>query len=101
MKYQVYQSYRKGHFLVTRARTIAKYTENFPIGFLHVADVKANSLGECFELTNTIDRLWTENEQCTVHIDPKYARSTSSGDVVIDEQGKKWFCDTIGWVEFE
>ncbi len=75
--------------------------EVFPVGFLCVADVQANSLEECFELTNSIDRHWAENEQCTLHVDKRYARSTSVGDVVITEEGKRYFCDSVGWVEFK
>jgi|PlaIllAssembly_1097288.scaffolds.fasta_scaffold00152_7 hypothetical protein len=63
----------------------------FPEDFRHVADVRAYEIGAVFQLTNHIDRPWTENEEVLIPsgVNPRELRSTSVGDLVQD--GNKLF----------
>lgn len=58
----------------------------FPEDFRHVADVRAYEIGAVFQLTNHIDRPWTENEEVLIPagVNPRELRSTSVGDLVQD-----------------
>ena len=69
----------------------------WPEGYVLVAEVDTNSKEKAFELTNTIDRGWWENEgvKCLVG----QTRSTSVGDIVTTEDGKIWLCEALGWKE--
>lgn len=60
-----------------------------------VATVECGSLGEVFRLTNHINHSWTENEG--VFAVSEKVRSTSVGDVVIDEGGNLFVCASCGW----
>ena len=66
----------------------------FPRDYILVAEVETNSLDVAFERTNTINRVWHENEGVTVH---QVTRSTSVGDVVVLPNGKAHLCRVIGW----
>lgn len=67
----------------------------FPDGYNLVATVKADTLEDVFRLTNSIDNIWTENEE--VVPTRKEIRSTSCGDIVIDGKNEKFQCKEIGW----
>ena len=72
-----------------------------PLNFVHVADVDIpeEDYAEAFKLTNHIDIDWWRNPEVTPQDrEPKY-RSTSVGDVVELESGKKFRCLPIGWSE--
>jgi len=71
---------------------------NFPEDFEMVAVVDTENLGKAFELTNTIERLWTENEDVTAS--REQLRSTSVGDAMV--KGDKIFqVAGIGFTERE
>ncbi|MCA8228313.1 hypothetical protein [Burkholderia vietnamiensis] len=64
-----------------------------------VAEVKAKDLEDVFETTNTINKPWWTNHG----VDRKFVgpgcRSTSVGDIVVDEAGTGHFCAPMGWKE--
>jgi hypothetical protein len=64
-----------------------------------VAEVElpADQFQRVFEVTNHIDRAWWENPEVTCI---KESRSTSVGDVVVDEDGKRFRCESSGWSQF-
>jgi len=56
-------------------------------------------LEKAFMLTNSIDDAWYTSDQ-VVYIGPKKScRSTSVGDMVLLENGKKFKCEHTGWSE--
>lgn len=63
----------------------------------HVANVHVLALGDTFQFTNHIDKPWTEH--LNVEALKENPRSTSVGDVVVDESGKVWLCASVGWEE--
>jgi hypothetical protein len=69
----------------------------FPEDYECVAEVDSLDPDECFELTNTIDKPWYDNEKVTCRIQ---GRSTSVGDVVVIG-GKMFLCLNVGWREYE
>jgi len=72
-----------------------------PLNFIHVADINIpeDNWEDAFRLTNHIDEDWWNNKEVSPQDrDPKY-RSTSVGDVVELESGKKFRCLPIGWSE--
>ena len=60
-----------------------------------VAVVEAEDIDAVFELTNHIDSDWTENPG--VVAEPGRHRSTSVGDIIVDENGKGAICASLGW----
>lgn len=71
---------------------------NFPDGFDMVAEVVTEEgLEDVFRVTNHIDDSWWKNPEVKVH---KKVRSTSVGDVVVDETGTKHLCSLAGWMAF-
>lgn len=67
-----------------------------------VARVKTHSLDEAFMLTNSIDKYWGDNPEVELVLNlpnPKYSRSTSTGDVMETEDGKQFLVDSIGFLE--
>lgn len=77
-------------FMATHDRAM-----RWPTDFTHVATVEAPALGAVFQLTNHIDAAWTENTGVTAHVGRP--RSTSVGDVVVDENREAWICAMVGW----
>ena len=65
--------------------------------YTHVADVDAPGLDKVFELTNHINSSWYENSGVTCLVE---GRSTSTGDVIVREDGAKFFCAPFGWQQF-
>lgn len=61
-----------------------------------VGVVFRDSLDEVFELTNHVDSDWTMHPACKV-VGGDRQRSTSVGDVVMDEHGIFWLCMNFGW----
>jgi len=80
---------------------VMKETEapSFPDDYDYVADVIAPDIDEVFHLTNNIDRSWTRNPE--VSATKTEFRSTSCGDVVVDENGKAFLCASVGWEEIK
>jgi hypothetical protein len=67
-------------------------------GYTLVARVTAPTLGHVFQLTNTIDHPWWWNKGVEYKApNPDGCRSTSVGDVVVDEQGQACRCLCAGW----
>ena len=60
-------------------------------------EVAGNAYGEAFRLTNHIDKDWWANPEVTCI---KRSRSTSVGDVIVDDDGVRRRCEMIGWTEF-
>lgn len=63
-----------------------------------VAYVRCDTLDDAFRLTNHIDRPWYEHTE----VAPVYTvglRSTSVGDIVVDNDGRAHLCCRIGWAE--
>lgn len=73
-------------------------TPSFPEEYDHVATVEAEHLGDTFRITNHIDHDWTTNPEVRWTWDGN-CRSTSVGDVVVDADGKRFYCDNVGWKE--
>ena len=69
----------------------------FPVAYVHVATVKTDCKEVAYQLTNSIDNFWWENEGVTSHFDGTGCRSTSVGDVVICPDGVTYRCAGIGW----
>ena len=56
-------------------------------------------LEKAFMLTNSVEGAWYTSEE-VVYIGPESScRSTSVGDIVRFEDGKKFKCENTGWVE--
>ena len=69
------------------------------VNFEKVAEVECQSLGTIFRVTNHISAPWFGNPE--VKWCKKDSRSTSIGDVVTDEDGKKFRCEMVGWTELK
>jgi hypothetical protein len=74
--------------------------QRFPQDYAKVAVVETESVDDVFGLTNHIDHDWTLNPQ-VVEVVPGGQRPTSVGDVVVTPEGKKMYCDSVGWKEIE
>jgi len=71
----------------------------FPEDYELAAEVEAEDLEVAFFLTNSIDHSWHKNEGAKPT--GASARSTSTGDVVVDDNDKAWMCEMVGWRELE
>jgi hypothetical protein len=63
------------------------------------AVVEATDLDDFFDKSNTINQLWTENDEVTLLADPNEVRfsSTSVGDIVKDENGNWFMVEDFGF----
>lgn len=66
-----------------------------------VATVEAENLDQVFEKTNTIDRFWGDNEGVTLEDEYGRHRSTSTGDVIVDEAGVAHLVKMMGFEVIE
>lgn len=68
-----------------------------PVAFVYNID----NIGKTFELTNHIDRSWTENTTNVTELEKgKGKRSTSVGDIVLDAENEKIFVvSSFGFTE--
>jgi hypothetical protein len=66
--------------------------------FEYVATVESDSHQDVFRITNHIDHDWWDNPEVKDYKDE--TRSTSVGDVVVDEDGKRFRVEMAGWTEF-
>ena len=72
-----------------------KLVVHFPKGFTKVAIVLAECLDHVFRATNHIDKPWWENPEVQWY--KPESRSTSVGDIVIDQSCDIFYCDRVGW----
>jgi hypothetical protein len=93
MKHRVYHS-EPPDFLAFRS------TNEFPLDYHHVADVEAETIEDVFRLTNTIENNWVENKEVKP-IGGKEYRSTSVGDIIVNENRQHFRCELLGWKHFE
>lgn len=70
-------------------------TPEFPNDYEHVANVRTDELGEAFQLTNTIDAPWWENEGVEKLV-AGGRRSTSVGDIAVLGD-TPYRCEMAGW----
>ena len=56
-------------------------------------------LEKAFMLTNTIDAAWYTSDEVAYIGPDKACRSTSVGDMIRFENGKKFKCENTGWSE--
>lgn len=87
MKYKIYHAVNP---------TFGMTKQNFPADYKQVAIVETTSLDEAFRITNHIDEDWRKNPEVLETIGDKF-RSTSVGDVVVDENDNGFECVSIGW----
>jgi hypothetical protein len=83
---------------------IAKDPIDFPKGFKHVANVETDDgFEKVFEVTNHIYHDWTTNPEVKWSSGTgAHTRSTSVGDIVLDEvANKKYLCLMAGWQEIK
>jgi len=72
----------------------------FPEGFEKVAVVEtASGLESVWAITQHVESDWTKNEAVQETFMDR-CRSTSVGDVIVDEEGKRFRCAFVGWEEF-
>ena len=71
---------------------------SFPDQYVLAAEVKAETLEQAFEVTNHITHDWRENEE-VVSTTGLSRRSTSVGDVVVDNDGQPWLCEMADWTK--
>jgi len=77
------------------------FAEELPIdAYTHVANVQASSLDEVFRLTQNVFKNWTKSNGVLHSIGE--LRSTSVGDIIIEEgTGKMFMVENIGFREVE
>lgn len=86
---------------VYHAREFGKHDASlWPDGFRLVAAVKTNDKEKAFELTNSIDSDWTLNPEAGAFFRGQ-SRSTSVGDIMIDEKGTMWQVEAFGFRELK
>jgi hypothetical protein len=68
----------------------------FPEEYEMVAVVDCKDEEDVFEKTNHITHDWTQNPE-VIRRAKKSLRSTSVGDVLVDEDGNRLYCDHVGW----
>jgi len=73
--------------------------QRFPQDYDKVAVVEADDVEEVFAMTNHIDHPWTDNDGVVELPAGRQVRSTSVGDVVVTPDGKKMYCNPMGWEE--
>ncbi len=72
-----------------------RVAEAWPVHYIHVADVAAESVEEAYRLTNTVHTDWWTRKPVTMVAEPPL-RSTSVGDVIVTADGPK-LCCSLGW----
>jgi hypothetical protein len=66
----------------------------------YVATVDVKDYGDVFRVTNHIDSNWELNPEVLMVKNPGRNRSTSVGDIIIEDSTKRrWVCAPIGWIE--
>ena len=68
-----------------------------PEHFEKVAEVECENIDQAYWKTQHTDDNWSLNEEVTCF---KQARSTSVGDVIVNEAGERFRCKNVGWEKF-
>jgi hypothetical protein len=71
----------------------------FPLGYEKVAVVECDTPEEAYHVTNHIWQDWTGNKEVVGLFVKSQVRSTSVGDVIVDGDGRKFYCQMAGWLE--
>ena len=71
----------------------------WPDGYVLVADVSVDDPDMAYELTNTIDNYWWENDKVDQNFVGDGCRSTSVGDVLVMPDGRVLRCASFGWAD--
>lgn len=72
------------------------------VKYYHVATVDGDDKELAFELTNSIDTAWYSNPE--IDVEPtaiKGSRSTSVGDVMVDDKNRVFIVDKFGFKEIK
>jgi hypothetical protein len=72
----------------------------FPEEYENVALIGADSIDDVFRITNHIDSDWRMNPEVFESFKDR-VRSTSVGDVVVDEEGTSFYCAPVGWTKID
>lgn len=70
--------------------------KEFPKEYRHIATVRCKNLDDVFRVTNHVDRPWHENPDIKM-VWKEVPRSTSVGDIVVDQDGNQWRVESVGW----
>ena len=92
MKYKVYHTNKPTFGFGARAK--------FPQEYTQVALVECIDIEDAFRATNTIDDIWIKNPE-VIELYQTSCRSTSVGDVLVDEDGNAMYCAPCGWDDIE
>jgi len=66
--------------------------------FVRVAEIEVDSIYDVFRVTQHMDRAWTTNPQVVfVYYNNRGNRSTSVGDIAVDENNVAHLCEPFGW----
>lgn len=93
MKYKVYHA-------INPTFGFGKQPE-FPNEYELVAEVECDGVEDVFRITNHIDTNWTGNPEVIEVYKTNGCRSTSVGDMAVDQNGKAFYCDMVGWKDVE
>ena len=91
MKYTVYHAVNPTFGFGVKPQLPGEYEK--------VAEVECSDLEDVFRVTNHIDEAWQENKEVLWSKRP--ARSTSVGDVIVDDTGDQYYCASVGWEKVE
>jgi hypothetical protein len=87
---------------MTRETRFTHKPENFKIHhreeFEHIANITCESLEQAFELSSNTYRPWCENPEVQIVNGNKH-RSTSVGDVLMDESGSFYMAAPAGFTK--
>jgi len=82
-----------------KAPNFGRSDPDFPEEYEKVATVDTNDIEIAYMQTNNITQSWVKNKDVTAFVTE--ARSTSVGDVVLDNEGRLHRCSNMGWEEIE
>jgi len=88
MRYEVWHS--------KELKTFMSPKPSFPEDYEQVAEVECVDEEDVFRATNHIDSDWTKNPEVKLRRNNP-CRSTSVGDVIVDENGRGLYCAPVGW----
>lgn len=81
-------------------RRAFEHRDDYRLKWQPVALVDAPNVERVFDATNHLDKPWTANAVVTVLGEsPASYRSTSVGDIVVDERDNCRMCGAIGWID--
>lgn len=94
---KLFQVYHLRNSLFAVGDEVPEFNER---NYMLVAAVAASHIEDVYMLTNHIDRPWPQNEGVLLINPSSSPRSTSVGDVIIEENGVRNICDIVGWKVF-